>query len=222
MASRVDSRLATARPGPIVVVVLVLLVGAGCGGQASQEKRGEANTLSLDVDETLADTSYTLVRHDSTTVTFPTAYDGTPVVLGTIYTSCPHICSQITANMRDIRSQIPDSLDVRFVSVSFDPHRDTPAQLSRYRSSFDLEDTSWAFFTGDTTSIGRLMDRLGVRHTIKGTQQEFPSADVDSSYIYTHSNQITLIDAEGRTRATYGGSQTPAELIVEDLQKIQR
>jgi Uncharacterized protein SCO1/SenC/PrrC, involved in biogenesis of respiratory and photosynthetic systems len=108
-----------------------------------------------------------------------------------------------------------------FVSVTFDPHRDTPAQLARYRSTFGLEETSWQFLTGDTTTIGRLMDRLGVRHVIKGTDQEFPSPDTDSSYIYTHSNQIVLIDAEGQVRATYGGSQTPPKILIEDLQKIR-
>lgn len=205
----------------IGVVLLALLFVGGCGGDAAQTNRGAKNTLSLDVDEVLTDTSYTLVTHDSTTLSFPDAFLGTPVVLGTIYTSCPNVCSKITANMKDIRSAVPDSMDVRFVSVTFDPHRDTPSQLARYRSSFEIDDPSWVFLTGDTTSIGRLMDRLGVRHTIKGTDREFPTADVDSSYIYTHSNQITLIDADGRTRATYGGSQTPAKLIIEDLRKIQ-
>lgn len=210
----------TSRTGLIFTLLVFLLVG-GCGEEAAQTNRGAKNTLSLDVDEVLTDTSYTLTTQDRTTLDFPDAYVGTPVVLGTIYTSCPNVCSKITANMKDIRSEIPDSMDVQFVSVTFDPHRDTPGQLAQYRSSFGLDETSWAFLTGDPETIERLMDRLGVRHTIKGTDREFPAADVDSSYIYTHSNQITLIDAEGRTRATYGGSQTPPELIIEDLQKIQ-
>ena len=42
-----------------------------------------------------------------------------------------------------------------------------------------------------------------------------------TGYIFTHSNQITLIDAQGRVRAEYGGSQTPPSLIVQDLKKIQ-
>ncbi len=220
MTSGAHFRLPTTRLVALVVLIVCLL-GAGCGGESPPKTQGAENTLSLDVDEVLTDTSYTLLTADSTTFSFPGALIGTPVVLGTIYTSCPNVCSKITANMKDIRSEIPDSIDVQFVSVTFDPHRDTPSQLARYRSSFGLDGTSWIFLTGDTTSIGRLMDRLGVRHIIKGTDREFPTADVDSSYIYTHSNQITLIDARGRTRATYGGSQTPPKLIIEDLQKIQ-
>lgn len=206
------------------VVALVcfglLLFAAGCGGE-SKSNRGAKNTLSLDVDTVLTDTSYTLVNQDRADIQFPDAFVGTPVVLGTIYTQCPNVCSKITANMKDIRSEIADSSSVQFVTVTFDPHRDTPARLSDYRARFGIENSSWQFLTGDSATIGGLMDRLGVRHTIKGTDREFPTPDTDSSYIFTHSNQITLIDAEGRTRATYGGSQTPPKLIISDLQKIQ-
>lgn len=201
------------------VLLTILALGLGCENDGQGERTAQ-NTLSLDVDETLTDTTYTLVNQDSATVSFPDDFVGTPVLLGTIYTKCPNVCSKITANMKRIRGEIEDSSAVQFVSVTFDPHRDTPTELAAYRSKYNIADSSWQFLTGDTTTIGRLMDRLGVRHTIKGTDREFPTPDTDTSYIYTHSNQITLIDAKGRVRATYGGSQTPPTLIVEDLQKI--
>lgn len=206
-----------------MILVLLLLAGgiAGCGGEADSQRRGAKNTMSLDVDRTLADTSFALVNQDSSAVTFPDDVLGTPIVLGTIYTNCPNICPQITANMKDVRNQLPDTSAVQFVSVTFDPHRDTPARLAAYREQFGLAGTSWQFLTGDTTTIGRLMERLGVRHTIKGTDRAFPAASRDSAYVYSHSNQITLIDSQGRVRAEYAGSQTPPNLIVRDLQKIQ-
>lgn len=201
--------------------LVLLCLGAGCETDGSQESQTAENTLSLDVDADLADTSYTLVNQDSATVSFPDAFTGTPIVLGTIYTSCPNVCPKITANMKEIRTRLSDTSTVRFVSVTFDPHRDTPARLAAYRSKFGLDGTSWQFFTGDTTTIGRLMERLDVRHTIKGTEQGFPTPNTDSAYVYTHSNQITLIDGKGRVRAEYGGSQTPPGLIVSDLEKLQ-
>jgi protein SCO1/2 len=203
----------------LLAAVVLLLIG--CGGDAPKNASPAKNTLSLDVDTSFADTTYTLVNHDSTSVVFPDAFRGTPVILGTIYTSCPNVCSKITANMKAIRAAIDDTSAVQFVSVTFDPHRDTPAQLATYRSSFGLDGTSWQFLTADTTTIRALMDRLGVRHVIQGTEQEFPSPAVDSSYIYTHSNQIALIDAKGRLRATYGGSQTPPKLLAEDLKTLE-
>lgn len=203
------------------LVLLALLLGLGCESDNSPDAVSSKNTLSLDVDEVLADTSYRLVTQDSTTVAFPDAYAGTPILLGTIYTHCPNVCPKITANMKDIRAELADTVDVQFVSITFDPIRDTPSRLAAYRAKFGLDATSWQFLTGDSTTIRRLMDRLDVRHTVKGTDDEFPAEDRDSAYVYTHSNQITLLDGHGRVRAEYGGSQTPPELIVKDLKNIQ-
>jgi len=204
----------------LLLAGILLVALAGCGGDAAQSDRGAENTLSLDVDEQLADTTYALVNQDSTATPFPDAFLGKPIILGAIYTQCPNVCPRITANMKSIRDAV-DTSAVHVVTVTFDPHRDTPARLSTYRAQYNLEGTSWQFLTGDRPTIRALMDRLSVRHTIKGTDLEFPRPDTDSSYIYTHSNQITLIDAKGQVRATYGGSQTPPKLIAEDLEKIQ-
>jgi len=204
----------------MLVLLLFAGVGGGCGTDTDTSNRAE-NTLSLDVDAVLSDTSYALVNQDSSAIAFPDDFLGKPVLLGTIYTKCPNVCPEITANMKDIRAQLDNPDAVQFVSVTFDPHRDTPAQLAKYRARFGLDDTNWAFLTGDRKTIEELMNRIDVRHTIQGTDREFPKADTADSYTYKHSNQITLIDSQGRMRAEYAGSQTPPKLIVSDLQKIQ-
>lgn len=221
MGSGFLSHFSNQQPVAAVAVLLLGIMLAGCGGETESQRRGAKNTMSLDVDRTLTDTTYALVNQDSSAVTFPDDFLGTPIVLGTIYTNCPNICPQITANMKRIRRQLPDTSAVQFVSVTFDPQRDTPARLAAYRQEFGLSGTSWQFLTADTTTIGALMDRLDVRHTIKGTDREFPTTVPDSAYVFNHSNQITLIDSQGRVRAEYAGSQTPPDLIVSDLEKIQ-
>ena len=197
------------------------LLSVGCGDDtASPSARRATNDLSLDVDTVLTDTTYMLLNQDSTARSVPDDYLGTPVVLGSIYTNCPNICPQITANMKAVRDSLDNPEAVQFVSVTFDPRRDTPARLAAYRAQYDLTGTSWEFLTGDPDTIDRFLDRLGVRRRVKGTEREFPASD-STDYIFTHSNQITLIDAQGRVRAEYGGSQTPPSLIVRDLEKIQ-
>jgi len=222
MGSGFLSHVSNKQPAAAALAVLLLgMMLAGCGGEAESQRRGAKNTMALDVDRTLTDTTYALINQDSSAVRFPDDFLGTPIVLGTIYTNCPNICPQITANMKNIRRQLPDTSAVQFVSVTFDPQRDTPARLASYRNQFKLTGTSWQFLTGDTTTIGALMDRLDVRHTIKGTDRAFPTTPPDSAYVFNHSNQITLIDSQGRVRAEYAGSQTPPDLIVSDLETIQ-
>ena len=205
------------------IALLVLAAGllTGCGKEAPDRPgQDTGNDMALDVDTTLTDTTYTLLNQDSATVAFPDDVLGRPVVLGTIYTSCPNICPQITANMNEVRAALDSSVQAQFVSLTFDPQRDTPSRLAKYQKRFNLTGTSWQFLTGDPATLDRLLDRLGVRRRVKGTDREFARPDT-SNYVFTHSNQITLIDAQGRVRAEYGGSQTPASLIARDVEKIQ-
>ncbi|MFO8100282.1 MAG: SCO family protein [Salinibacter sp.] len=209
------------RTGVVLLLSISALFLTACAGDGPDAGSETAdNDLSLDVDTVLTDTTYTLRNQDSATVAVPDSFLGTPVVLGSIYTSCPNICPQITANMKAIQDSLDDPEAVQFVSVTFDPRRDTPSRLKDYQAQHDLSDTSWQFLTGTPETLDALLDRLGVRRRIEGTDREFPAAD-STDYIFKHSNQITLIDAQGRVRAEYGGSQTPPSLIVRDLEKIQ-
>jgi len=215
----ISLRISRFPPFPWVLPALLLLV-VGCGKADSQEQaRRDQNDLSLDVDTTLADTTYTLVNQDSSTVHVPNDFLGTPVVLGSIYTNCPNVCPKITANMQDIRDQLDEPDSVQFVTVTFDPNRDTPSRLRAYRDTFGISDSSWHFLTGPPSTLDSFLDRLGIRRRVKGSNREFP-ADTTDDYLFTHSNQITLIDAKGRVRVEYGGSQTPPSLIVRDLEKL--
>ncbi len=171
----------------------------------------------------LSDTSFHLVNHDSTAVTFPDDFAGDVLVVGYIYTHCPDICPVITANMKQIRQALDAPDDVQFVTVTFDPRRDTPARLKSYRTSYNLDGTSWQFLTGDSTAINRFMDRMNIYHAPAP-----PAPDVDSltairnnSYLVTHTDQITLIDQQGRVRDLFNGSRTPSDVVVESINTLR-
>jgi len=203
------------------IAVGVVLTVPACGpSNSSEDAEAPENALALDVDTVLTDTTYTLVNQDNQGVRVPDDFVGKPMLVGAIFTNCPNVCPEITANMKEVRNQLASPDSVQFISVTFDPHRDTPSRLATYRQRFDLEETSWQFLTGDPASIEAFLDHIDVVWRIQGTDRKFP-ADTTEEYIYTHSNQITLIDAQGRVRAEYGGSQTPPSLILRDLQEIQ-
>lgn len=175
--------------------------------------------------DSLSDEAYPLTNHDSTAVTFPAAYEGEVVLVGYVYTQCPDICSVITANMRNIYDALDgDTAGVQFVTITFDPARDTPARLARYAETFGLEERQWDLLTGDPDTIHALMQRMGVRRALAGADSAsfdgtFPD---DDDYIIDHSDRMTLIDSEGRIRDYYMGSRMPAELVVEDINHLRR
>jgi protein SCO1/2 len=175
----------------------------------------------MEVLDDLDDASYTLLTHDSTTVTFPDDYEGDILVVGYVYTMCPDICPMTTANMKNVRDQLESRDDVRFITVTFDPKRDTPKRLREYRAAYKLDDTSWDFLTGDSTTINRFMERMDVRHRVVTSDGRPASSDTLESYFVDHTDQVNLLDDDGRIRAEYGGSRTPPEFIVEDINKLR-
>lgn len=166
----------------------------------------------------LDDASYQLVDQDSTAVTVPDDLEGQPTLMGFVYTHCPDICPITTANMRRVREQLEAPEEVQFVTVTFDPARDTPSVLRQYRDAYGLEDTGWLFLTGDTTTVDRMMERFGVRSEISYTSTTEAGEEV---YFIDHTDQVTLLDARGRIVRHYGGSVTPPEILVEDINALR-
>ena len=166
----------------------------------------------------LSDASYPLLDTDSTAVAFPEDVEGDVIVLGYIYTHCPDVCPMTTANMKQVREQLGAPDDVQFVTVTFDPLRDTPSVMQRYSETWDAADTDWLFLTGDTTTVNAMMRRVGVRHQITDTTT---TSDGEQIFFISHSDLVTLIDEEGRIRQHYSGSRTPPEILVEDINKLR-
>lgn len=194
---------------PLLAAFVLAGLGAGC-----------SQTLDPPVQDDLDDTEYTLTTHDSTAVTFPDGYSGDVLVVGYVYTQCPDVCPMITANMKKIRAALESTDGVRFVTITFDPERDTPSRLHTYRAAYGIDAPTWDFLTGRPETIDQLMKRMGVRTSRTSTNPNAP-ADTTDTYFINHTDQITLIDAQGRVRGEYMGSRTPPKYIVEDIQKIR-
>ncbi|WP_176521588.1 SCO family protein [Longimonas halophila] len=187
----------------LAVPLMGLLALTGCTGD-------EADRI-----DDLSDASFELVNQDSTTVTFPDDFAGQAIVVGYIYTQCPDICPMVTANMRQLRDRVDAPDDVAFVTITFDPRRDTPDRLRAYREAYGLGDTNWQFLTGDPDTISQLMERLDVRVELSRGSYE------DDDYLIDHTDQISLIDPQQRVLFHYGGSMTPVDILAEDLATIR-
>ncbi len=200
-------------PRPIVQVLraacllAVLLTTAACQSRPDH----------LAVEDDLTDASWSLVDQDSTAVTFPDAFLGTPALVGPIYTHCPDVCLMTMANMKNVRQALgADTAAVRFVTLSFDPARDTPAVLRRYAETWGTGD-GWTLLTGDTAEVARLMARLGIRYEIAGHDT---LASGTPTYTMLHTDRMLLLDAEGRIVETYGGSMAIPDMVADDIRAL--
>jgi protein SCO1 len=121
---------------------------------------------------------------------------GHVTVYNFIFTTCTGICPIMTNNMRAITPMIDDDAPVRFVSITVDPTRDTPAVLAAYAKR-NRNDPRWTFLTGDRQAI---ID-LSVKGFKLAAGDPMPGGEA-----LLHSGKFVVADQEGVIRGYYEGS----------------
>lgn len=120
------------------------------------------------------------------------------------YTTCPDVCPTTLARFRQVqRSLGPAAAQVRFVFVTVDPERDTPARLGYYVETFDPD---FIGLTGDHATLARVWESYGVY----AERQEVPGSA--GGYLMAHSSWTYLVDQDGNLRLIY-----PYEATEEDI-----
>ncbi len=137
---------------------------------------------------------------------------GKVVLLFFGYTHCPDVCPTTLADWARVRAALGADADkVRFVFVSVDPDRDTPAVSHGYATQFD---TSFIGLTADDATIDRLRSGLNIF-----AQAE--QADSSGAYGVAHSAQVFLVDRKGRLRILYPFGSTAGDML-GDIQRLIR
>ena len=117
------------------------------------------------------------------------ALAGKAWVVDFIYTNCPAECPLMTSKMHAIEKQVRDDADVRLVSISVDPDRDTPAVLDNFAKRYGGATKQWIFLTGSPQTI----------HQVAFTT--FHVGDVINKI--NHSTKFVLVDKRGHIRGYY-------------------
>ncbi|GAA0341783.1 hypothetical protein GCM10008967_35220 [Bacillus carboniphilus] len=63
-----------------------------------------------------------------------------------IYTACTTVCPRLEMNMAQVYESLPDEHlgeDIIFLSISFDPTRDSPTVLNKYKDYFNSDGETW-------------------------------------------------------------------------------
>jgi cytochrome oxidase Cu insertion factor (SCO1/SenC/PrrC family) len=85
------------------------------------------------------------------------------VLISFIYTTCTDACPMITHNLTVAKKDLGEQFgrDVRFVSLSIDPERDTPAEMGKFATKLNAKDPEWYFLTGGKADMDRILKKLG-------------------------------------------------------------
>lgn len=132
------------------------------------------------------------------------------------FTHCPATCPRQTAKLAELQTRIgrwPHGNRVRFLSITVDPERDTPARLLEYAKQYQADSTRWKFLTGDRKELWRI-SKEGFK---------FPVADnaTDTANPITHSSRFVLVDAHSRVRGVYESLSNEDSLkLLNDIQLV--
>lgn len=132
---------------------------------------------------------------------------GHVVVYDFIFTNCTGTCPIMTNNMRALTPLVDQQAPVRFVSITVDPSRDTPAVLSRYAARV-RNDPRWTFLTGDRDTIVDL--------SVKGFK--LTAGDpMPGGEPLLHSSKFAVADKQGMIRGYYDATDGT---VPEDVAKV--
>lgn len=135
---------------------------------------------------------------------------GKVVLLYFGYTHCPDVCPTVLADWARARRALgTKAAGVRFVFVSVDPDRDTPAVARAYAMQFD---SSFVGLTGTEESLGRIKRDWGFA--------AFPEGDTRTpDYGVVHPASTFVVDRQGRLLLLYSPG-VAFEDLASDLRKL--
>lgn len=135
------------------------------------------------------------------------------LLVGFIFTTCNGSCPATTHRMADIQKELAKrgllkSGDVRLLSISLDPARDTPEVLRNYMKVYDVDAASWSFLTGSVGEVAKVVEAWGMWAK--------PAANGQLD----HPSRIFLVDRRGRIREIYNLSFLRTLWVADDIELL--
>ena len=142
-------------------------------------------------------------------------------IVNFIYTQCPDTCALQSAEMARLQADLRAEPDLRLVSITIDPERDTPQVLSRYAGRFGANPERWWFLTGEKELIYRFA-REGLRlpvidpgSQVRGRGRAIAGHAGGGARVL-HTSRFVLVDRRARIRGYYESADA------ESLQRLRQ
>ncbi|MBW2421034.1 MAG: SCO family protein [Deltaproteobacteria bacterium] len=148
-------------------------------------------------------------------------YDGKVVVLSFIYGACHDAegCPLSLAVLNQLKMRCGADPELasatRILTLSFDPERDTPEVMRRFRALFRAEQADWRFLTtASTRELAPILEDYD--QAIRAEYDEHG----ETTGQFSHVLRVFLIDREKRIRNVYSSSFLHADVVLNDLRTL--
>lgn len=203
--------------GAVVGVLALGLVASACSSGGSGAASGGPSAPGMDVGTQLngaiATNVMTMPLVDSNgRATSLAAFKGKVLVINDTMTLCQETCPLDTANMVATARAVEKAGlgdKVEFLSISFDPQRDTVPQIAAYRELYAPAPANWAVLTGDAKTLQAFWKYFGVYYerVPEGTP---PTKNWRTgqtlTYDLDHADNVFFVDKSGNERFLLDGA----------------
>lgn len=140
-------------------------------------------------------------------------------IVNFIYTHCPDTCPLQSAQMAQLQADLMAEQEVRLVSITVDPERDTREVLARYAGRFGADPERWLFLTGEKEAISHLAQEGFHLSAVEVPPEK--RATPEASHL--HSSRFVLVDRQARIRGYYPSSDAEAlQRLRQDVKTLLR
>jgi protein SCO1 len=189
--------------------VLVLSVSSGIAlwnWQANLQRQGGGEDRALEGLQIFgAVPEFSFIESDGRRITLA-ELKGKVWLVNFIYTNCPDTCPIQSAQMREIQEDFKKEKDLRLVSITVDPERDTPKVLTEYAKRFSADPARWFFLTGKKETIYKFAQEGFHLGAIEIPHEKKP----ESGATHTHSPRFVLVDRDAQIRGYYVSTDAEA------------
>lgn len=142
---------------------------------------------------------------------------GHPTVVNFIFTSCAHACPMLSRQMAKIQDKTKDISggEVRLISISVDPERDTPSKLREYGLRYGANFKRWTFLTGPIDTIRQVV----VKGFMNAMEKGAASTEEPDLFDITHGENFVILDKRGDIR---GFRQAKNDRDIHEIVKVLR
>lgn len=112
------------------------------------------------------------------------------------FTHCPDICPTMMSNLQYVYNKYKESPDIRFLSMTVDPKRDSISVLERYGYNLGAKPKQWYLLTGPKPMLYSAAEYDYLLATVE--------TPIETAFI--HSDMVVLVDTLFRIRGFYKGT----------------
>jgi protein SCO1/2 len=129
------------------------------------------------------------------------------------FATCKTICPKITLELTRVQEKFENDPEVFLISHTVNPDHDNVKVLFDYSKKYSAKQDKWFFVTGDKKQIYDL-----ARNSYFITAMQGNGGPDD----FIHSEQLVLIDKEGRIRGYYDGTDhAEVDRLMDEIQVLK-